>query len=69
MNSQLKGQSGYPTVSHKGQSLGLLYGFSEACQNTDVVLYADDTEIRASLKDITLVERCVHQDLIDISKW
>ena len=31
-------------------------GISEACQSTDVVLYADETEIHASSKDNTLAE-------------
>ena len=61
---------GVPQGSVLGHTFNIhINGFSEACQNTNVVTYADDTEIRASLKDITLVERCVNQDLINISKW
>ena len=44
-------------------------GISGVCQNCHVVLYADDTEIHASSKDIDTAEKQVNLDLDLVSNW
>ena len=62
-----KGQ--LPTVSHNRSVFGPIIfnihinDISETCQNTNVIPYADCTEIHASSKDINQAEHCVNQDL------
>ncbi len=36
---------------------------SSACENSDVILYADHTEFHASSNDVGAAEQCVNDDL------
>ena len=44
-------------------------GISDVCENSNTFLYADDTEIHSSSKDIGIAERCVNEDLTQVDDW
>ena len=44
-------------------------GISDVCENSNTFLYADDTEIYSSSKDIGIAERCVNEDLTQVDDW
>ena len=62
---------GVPQGSVLGPTLFNIHisGISDACKSSDVVLYADDTEIHVSSKDVNIAEQCVNQDLSQIDAW
>ena len=70
-SQQRKIAYGVPQGSVLGPTLFNIHinGISDACQSSDVVLYADDTEIHASSKDVNIAEQCVNQDLSRIDVW
>jgi hypothetical protein len=55
--------------SHKDQFNVYINGISDVCENSNTFLYADDTEIHSSSKDIGIVERCVNEDLTQVDDW
>lgn len=42
---------------------------SSACENSQVILYADDTEFHASSNDVGAAEQSVNDDLYQVSVW
>ena len=44
-------------------------GILNACQKSKGSLYADDTELYATSKDINIAEQCVNEDLKHIDSW
>jgi hypothetical protein len=44
-------------------------GISDVCENSNTFLYADDTEIHSSSKDIGIAERCVNENLTQVDDW
>ena len=52
---------GVPQGSVLGSTLFNIHknGISDVCENSDVVLYADDTEINASSQEVNIAEQCV----------
>jgi hypothetical protein len=44
-------------------------GIADACKDSEVALYADDTQIHASSKDIDVAEQRVSQDFASIVMW
>ena len=41
----------------------------KVCRNTNVFLYADDTELHATSSEINIAERLVNEDLTNIANW
>ena len=52
---------GVPQGSVLGPTLFNIHknGISNVCENSDVVLYADDTEIHASSQEVNIAKQCV----------
>ena len=44
-------------------------GITDTCTDSEVVLYADDTEIHASAKDVSAAEKRVNKDLKSTATW
>ena len=63
---------GVPQGSVLGPTLFKIHinGITDTCTESEVVLYADDTEIHASAKDVSVAETCVNKDLAStVSCW
>ena len=62
---------GVPQGSVLGPTLFNIHinGITDTCTESEVVLYADDTEIHASAKDISVAEDCVNKDLASAVSW
>ena len=62
---------GVPQGSVLGPTLFNIHikGITETCTESEVVLYADDTEIHASAKDIRAAEKRVKKDLASTVTW
>ena len=44
-------------------------GITDICKESEVVLYADDTNIHASAKDMSVAENRVNKDLANTVSW
>ena len=42
-------------------------GIGDVCEDSETVLYADDTKVHASAKDIDVAEEQMNQDLTNIA--
>ena len=62
---------GVPQGSVLGQTLFNIHknNISKACYTSTVSLYADDTEMHSSSKDIDLAENNVNEDLKSVRHW
>lgn len=62
---------GVPQGSVLGPTLFNIHinGITDTCTDSEVVLYADDTEIHASAKDVSAAEKCVNKDLESNATW
>ena len=62
---------GVPQGSVLGPTLFNIHinGITDTCTESEVVLYADDTEIHASAKDIRVAENRVNKNLASTVSW
>ena len=62
---------GVPQSSVPGLTLSNIHmnGITDTCTESEVVLYADDTEIHASAKDVSVVENRVNKYLASTVRW
>ena len=61
----------YPPRDYIGSSIVLLYinDLPNCLTNSYPRMYADDTHLTYANKDVNIIQSCLNEDLLNISKW